>query len=95
MPVKRKQVKHRGFAAEAEAWSGVFECGDDFFNDLLPLGFQTTGIGGDSGEAARAAAPEAWQRLGGAYYLAHLWPQQQPHSVFKIPWALEQFGDPE
>jgi hypothetical protein len=94
MPVRQRLNKRRlGVAAEAEAWAELFECGDDFFDDLEPFGFQSTGIGGDSGRAARAAAPKFWQRLG-AYYLEHIWPRQAPHSVHQKPWALTRFGIP-
>jgi hypothetical protein len=77
MPVKRRL----GPAAEVEAWSEIFQCGYDFFGDLEPLGFK----GGDADRAARAAAPEAWARLGALCLETH---------ADRKPWALEKFGQP-
>jgi hypothetical protein len=91
MPVKRRLSKRRlGDTAEAEAWSELFQCGDDFFGDLEPLGFHSTR---DGGRAARSAAAEAWDRLG-AFYMQNIWPHQD-QSVRKKPWALEKFGYPK
>jgi hypothetical protein len=90
MPAKRIRAKRRlGPAAEAEAWAELFSCGDDWFGDLEPLGFQ----GGDAhaDPATRAAALEAWQRLG-ELYMRDIWPRDRHH---KPCWALEQFGPPK
>jgi len=43
--------------AEAELWATLFATGWDFFGDLKDLGIHDD-------EAARAALPEAWARLG-------------------------------
>ena len=83
MPVKLRQPKRRTtVAAEVEAWSMLFECGYDYFNEL---GF---GYGGDAVEPARRAAPEAWRRLGAAFLTS------RPENVSEVPWALQKFGEP-
>jgi hypothetical protein len=82
MPVKmRKRKRRTDPAAELEAWSMLFECGYDYFNNL---GF---GYGGDA--VAREAAPEAWRRLGSAFLASR--PANAPRAV---PWALETLGEP-
>lgn len=81
MPVKRRFAKRRfNRAAELAAWSGIFECGHDFFGDLDAFGFE-------SEKAAQKAAHEAWRRLG-ADFLAS-WT-----GGTREPWALSQFGKP-
>ncbi|WP_212031266.1 hypothetical protein [Bradyrhizobium sp. JYMT SZCCT0428] len=77
-----------GDAAEVAAWGEVFSCGYDFFGELEPFGFP----GGDADRAARAAAPEAWLRLGRSWLEAgaHKGPGKAD-----VPWAIEQFGYPE
>ena len=90
MPAKQRASKRRTSpAAELEAWATLFECGYDFFGDLEPFGF-----GPGSDQAARAAAGEAWQRLGFAFMAA--WNQRQHHPAGRqTPWAAEQFGLPK
>jgi hypothetical protein len=84
MPVKLRQPKkRRTFEADLEAWSMMFECGYDYFNDL---GF---GSGGDGDDVAREAAPEAWARLGAAF-LAN----RPANASRTVPWALETLGPP-
>jgi hypothetical protein len=92
MPVKRRQGKRRlGEAAELEAWGELFTCGYDFFGDLEPFGFP----GGDTDRAARAAAPQAWKRLGIAY-LETAWADRYKGSGQRqTPWAVEEFGYPK
>jgi hypothetical protein len=86
MPVKRRLHKRRiDPVAELRAWSELFDCGHDFFNDLELLGF----TGGDCDAAARKAARVAWRRFGAAFM--ETW---RPNEVRSQPWALEQFGDP-
>jgi hypothetical protein len=90
MPVKRRQTKRRlGDAGEVQAWSELFACGYDFFGDLEPFGFP----GRDADRAARAAAPEAWKRLG-KVYMETVWAARGPGQP-DTPWAVEQFGDPK
>jgi hypothetical protein len=82
MPVKlRKPKKRRTFEADLEAWSMLFECGYDFFNEL------EFGYGSD--DVARGAAPEAWARLGAAF-LAN----RPANASRAVPWALETLGPP-
>lgn len=83
MPVKRRAHKRRiSPDAERAMWSGLFECGYDFFNDLSPLGFP----GGDCDAAARKAARKAWRRHGAAFM--ETWRSDVQ------PWAQVEFGDP-
>lgn len=85
MPVKRRRPKYRvDSAAELAAWAPLFDSGYDFFGDLAPFGFP----GGDADEAVRAAAPEAWRRLGAAYLTSEL------YDPSRACWALETFGRP-
>ena len=85
MPIKRRHPKARlNEAAELGAWSELFETGYDFFQDLKPFGF----IKNDADREARAAAPEAWSRLGESFMST--W-QTQPR-VREEPWALQEFG---
>jgi hypothetical protein len=92
MPVKRRQGKRRvGDAAEVEAWAELFGYGYDFFGELEPFGFP----GGDACRAARAAAPDAWQRLG-TTYLETVWADRnKAPGQRQTPWAVEEFGYPE
>jgi hypothetical protein len=82
MPVKRRVSKRRlSPEDEMKAWSELFDVGYDFFQDLELLGL--------SEREARAAAPEAWRRLG------HLFLDQwKPTDARAVPWALEEFGEP-
>ncbi|CAN7517042.1 hypothetical protein [Mesorhizobium caraganae] len=83
MPVKRRVAKRRtDSTAEIAAWSDVFTCEFDFFNDLEPFGLFTD-------EEVKAAAPEAWQRLGTAFLAS--W---TPTDTRETPWALDEFGRP-
>ena len=84
MPVKLRQPKRRTTVeAEVKAWSMLFECGYDYFNDL---GF---GYGSDAVEPARKAAPTAWKRLGAAFLAS------RPENVSSdVPWALQELGPP-
>ena len=99
MPVKRRKPKQRQTTeAEMEAWSVMFEGGHDWFGSLEPFGFTRN----DSDEEARAAAPEAWKRLG-AMFLEEREPRPSDttpvpaHLVGVVsmhPWALYEFGKP-
>jgi hypothetical protein len=86
MPVKRRNSKRRvDHRAEIEAWSGLFDCGIDFFDDLEPFGYVTD-------NERTEAAPEAWRRLGRQFLdivAAGEWPWRKSR-----PWALDQFGEP-
>jgi len=87
MPVKRRISKRRlGNADELGAWGELFSSGYDFFGDLDVLGFSAN----DADRAARAAAPEAWARLGEAFMAT--WEPDPP--VREEPWALQEFGKP-
>jgi hypothetical protein len=79
MPVKLRHPKRRtNAAADLAAWSMLFESGHDFFGDLgLP-----------DGEAS-AAAPEAWQRLGGTFLAS-----RPENAARAVPWALKALGEP-
>ena len=84
MPVERRADKRRlDPAAELAAWSMVFACGRDHFHDLPRIGVRTDDHGPD-----RAAAEDAWRRLG-ARFLAE---PQDPHLT--PCWALQEFGEP-
>jgi len=88
MPVKRRNSKQRfSDAALLEAWSMPFQCGCDFFSDLRPLGIEVRSLEGS--EEAMDAAEEAWKELGAAFMA-----EWQPTEVRKLPWAAEQFGEP-
>ncbi|MCH8916691.1 MAG: hypothetical protein IIC52_01405 [Proteobacteria bacterium] len=80
MPVRRRVSKAR--PNELEAWRVFFTMGHDFFQDLEPLGIT-------SETEAQAAAPDAWGHLG--YEFMRRW---RPTVNTKIPWALEEFGEP-
>ena len=89
MPAKHRIPKRRTCASgELTAWSGLFDCGYDYFNDLEPFGFYRNR---DADREARAAAPEAWKRLGKAFL--ETW-QPTRNAVRQVPWALEEFGKP-
>lgn len=92
MPVKRRPGKRRiGDAAEVEAWSELFTCGYDYFGDLRPYGFHGAG---DADREARAAAPEAWKRLG-KVYLETVWANRnRSDGQRQMPWAVQEFGKP-
>jgi len=94
MPVKRRTAKRRQDPqAEMLAWSGLFRCGYDYFNDLEPYGYRHP-----TDATARADAPEAWKRLGGAFM--DWWNEGRrgslPHATGDNgePWALIEFGEP-
>ena len=91
MPAKRRNSKRRTSSnAEVEAWSDLFTCGYDFFGDLEPWGFPRNN---DADRAARAAAPEAWQRLGAAFL--ENWSPHPAPGQRQTPWAVEEFGYPK
>lgn len=69
MPVKRRNAKRRlDPAAEAEAWSGFFETGRDFFRDLPAIGIETS-----YGRPDPAIAQDAWARLHHLYETPPKW----------------------
>lgn len=82
MPVKRRANKRRiDPAVELEAWGPFFESGlPGFAGDLEELGHHDQ-------EAMRAAAPDAWSRLGRLFLDRRERADQ--------PWALREFGAPE
>lgn len=64
MPVKRRHSKRRvQGAAELDAWSGVFDSGYDFFDELPDIGVETDANNQVPDDVLR----EAWERLGAAY----------------------------
>lgn len=97
MPVKLRRSKRRiDPRAELEAWSGLFDCGYDYFDELDGWGDWPSTDSAD--QTKRDAAREAWQRLGGEY-MAKVrerrltaprpagWPEKEP-------WAFIEFGEP-
>ena len=82
MPVKRRRPKRRADPeTEMMLWAELFETGQEgFAGDLEELGFHSI-------LQARAAAPDAWARLGGLFLAT-----QHPEGPV---WALEQFGAPQ
>ena len=82
MPVRARRSKRRtSHVAELDAWETLFATGYDYFDDL--------GFGGRRGtERARAAAADAWRRLG-ARFLAN-----RTDGWSCEPWALQTFGEP-
>ena len=62
----------------------VFSSSYDYFADLKGIGVETDAYD----RPDRAAAEEAWHRLG-ARFLATRDPREQ-----RAPWALQQFGEP-
>lgn len=94
MPRRRRVPKRRADPqVEANAWASVFETGFDFFDDLEAIGLAdpTAGVSGSDAEkvAFRAAAKDAWRRLGAAFMVS--W---EARGTLEKPWALEQFGNP-
>jgi hypothetical protein len=89
MPVKRRVSKRKTLspAVELTAWGELFTTGDDTFGELDLVGFAWTA---DGERAARAAAPEAWHRLGEAFMAK--W--EPDPGVRDEPWALQRFGKP-
>jgi hypothetical protein len=86
MPVKRHIAKRRiSPEAELEAWEMMFSSGYDFFYALEELGYA-------SEAEARAAAPEAWARLGRAFLESY--DRDGERAMHGTPWAEEQFGVP-
>ncbi len=89
MPVKRRISKRRVSPdVEVEAWATLFATGHDFFCDLKEWGFVRESFA--PGTAARAAAPEAWARLGRIFL-----DRRMGDGFNGEPWALKQFGEPE
>jgi hypothetical protein len=78
MPAKRRKPKRRP-GDNVDDWFVYFWTGTDYCHDLP---FTTD-------EEARAAAPDAWRRLG-ATFLAN--PGHDPAGT--IPWALRTLGEP-
>lgn len=91
MPVKRRRAKRRDDVAELEAWRSWFETGVAFSGELEEFGaVEPQSVWPpENREAAMAVARDAWNRLGAAF-LETL----SPTDVTKVPWALEQFGEP-
>jgi hypothetical protein len=86
LPVKRRIAKRRiSTEAELKAWDMMFSCGYDFFSSLEDLGYRNEA-------EARAAAPEAWKRLGRAFLAEY--DDSGERAIHGVPWAEEQFGVP-
>ena len=95
MPVKRRLGKRRiDQQAELQAWSGLFKCGYDYFNELDNWGAWPATDTAD--QSKRAAAKAAWKRLGAAF-LAE-WRagglHGRPMAPLDTTWALSEFGEP-
>ena len=87
MPVRARNAKKRiSTAAELEAWETLFATGYDFFGDLGLHHKEHT-------PEARAAAKEAWHRLG-ANFLDNRADPSRADGWAGEPWALEEFGPP-
>jgi hypothetical protein len=86
MPVKRRRPKRRlDDAAELAVWFDVFETGFAFFGEFEAVtGIPTTDIA-----AVRAAASEAWRRLGNAFLA-----QWTPTLSQPVAWAAAELGVP-
>jgi hypothetical protein len=92
MPRRIGGPKRRGRidpATECLAWHSVFACGHDFAGGLLAQGLDSWHDRADfnAGEL-RAAAADAWSRLGRLWLATFAEPDLGP------PWALTTFGDP-
>ncbi len=84
MAAKRRNPKRRLTPdAELEAWEMVFASGWDFFDDVGRLGVPM-----EDHRPDRAAAEDAWNRLGARFLAAKADP------VGGTPWALAEFGEP-
>lgn len=87
---KRRTSKRRtgGISREAElaAWSGVFNCGTDFFEDLPKIGVETNRLD----EPDDAVFEAAWRRLGLAF-LRSATAENGRTGQF----AISRFGDPD
>ncbi len=81
MPVKRRISKRRDPAAY-QAWSAVFDCGFDFFDELPALGVATDPYGKPDREQARAA----WEQHGERWLAEYQNDEPQ--------WAEREFGRP-
>ena len=85
MPPKRRPGKRRlDPETELEAWSMVFACGHDYFGDLPRIGVPMDEHGHGP---ERAAAEEAWHRLGARFLV------EKADPVQGTPWALSEFGE--
>lgn len=91
MPVKRRAEKRR--SDELPVWSMVFLSGHDFFDDVReltglvePCRVEAIADREAAGIAWRAAALEAWRRLGPAYLATFQGDTD--------PWGLVEFGKP-
>ncbi len=83
MATKRTRKTRPARPSEARAWKMLFLSGYDFFSDL-----EIIGIHNDT--EARLAAPEAWRQYG-PQFMAEF----EPTDAVPVPWALEQFGEPD
>lgn len=83
--MRRKQLLARD---EVECWQGVFRCGTDYFDELEPLGVK---LNVKDPKAVRKAAREPWMRLG-RLYIAEVF---KPDLNRPVPWALDEFGEPD
>ena len=84
MPVRSRKSKAR--AGEVKAWSCLFMCGADFFDDLGDVGLTEP--------EAMAVAEETWHRIGEAVLL-HLEDFNRDYRAVHRPyWAEVQFGPP-
>ena len=81
MPVKRR-VSKRNDAHVYKAWSAIFDCGDDFFDNLKDIGIPLQ----RSGQPFDADALAAWERYGAR------WLDQRTRT--EKSWAEDKFGRP-
>jgi hypothetical protein len=89
MPVKRRIGKRRLTPEiELQAWRFVFRTGYDWLGDLTALGFERWP---NSEREIRAAAPDAWRRLGRTYLERYPKARTGPYGPC---WALRTLGEP-
>ena len=96
MPRKLRAPKQRyDVEAELEAFSMVFICGHDFFNEtglVEPVHVWPLEDRPPAEKAWRAGVKAAWQRLGKRFL--ETWEPEGPPPHRQTPWALIEFGEP-
>ena len=94
MPAKRRASKRRP-TVPPDAWHTALETGFDFFEELCPAGvIEPTRIKpGPERDATEVAWREALRTAWGLYDDEYL-RDRDPRLADRVPWALEQFGEP-
>ena len=85
---KLRKPRRRDPLDEVLCWKGVFRCGWDYFDELAPLNLK---LNPKNAKTIREAAREPWKRLG-RLYIAEVF---KPDSNRPVPWALDEFGEPD